>query len=175
MPKRTTYIALLRAVNVGGTGKLPMSDLKSMCEALGFASVRTYIASGNVIFDVAAAEADVKARIEDRLERYASKRVDVFVRTGEEMRDVARANPFPRLPAKATVAVFLDARPPKSTVDEVTGRADEQLHLGKREIYIAYGAAGMARSKLKLPRTLIGTARNMNTVAALAELALERR
>ena len=44
------FVALLRAVNVGGTGKLPMSDLKEMCEALGFAGVRTYIASGNVVF-----------------------------------------------------------------------------------------------------------------------------
>jgi uncharacterized protein (DUF1697 family) len=46
----TAYVALLRAVNVGGTGKLPMSDLKEMCEALGFTGVRTYIASGNVCF-----------------------------------------------------------------------------------------------------------------------------
>lgn len=175
MPKRTPYIALLRAVNVGGTGKLPMADLKAMCERLGFEAVRTYIASGNVIFDCAASEADVKARLEDRLERYASKRVDVFVRTGEEMRDVARANPFPNALPKATVAMFLDAKPPASTLDEITGRADEQLKLGRREIYIAYGAAGMAKSKLKLPRTLIGTARNMNTVATLAELALEKR
>ena len=44
------FIALLRAVNVGGTGKLPMSELKSICETLGFAGVRTYIASGNVVF-----------------------------------------------------------------------------------------------------------------------------
>src|SRR6478735_3955744 len=46
----TTYIALLRAVNVGGTGKLPMSELKAMCEKAGFTQVRTYIASGNVVF-----------------------------------------------------------------------------------------------------------------------------
>ena len=46
----THYIALLRAVNVGGTSKLPMSELKAMCETAGFADVRTYIASGNVLF-----------------------------------------------------------------------------------------------------------------------------
>ena len=45
------YVALLRAVNVGGTGKLPMSDLKALCEKAGFGKVRTYIASGNVVFD----------------------------------------------------------------------------------------------------------------------------
>jgi uncharacterized protein (DUF1697 family) len=46
----TTYIALLRAVNVGGTGKLPMAELKAMCIEMGFANVQTYIASGNVVF-----------------------------------------------------------------------------------------------------------------------------
>ena len=44
-----TYIALLRAVNVGGTGKLPMAELRTLCESAGFKDVRTYIASGNVL------------------------------------------------------------------------------------------------------------------------------
>ena len=174
MPKRTTFIALLRAVNVGGTGKLPMADLKSMCEKLGFGAVRTYIASGNVILDATVGEAEVKARIEDRLARYAAKPVAVFVRTGEEMRDVVLGNPFPTELPKSTVALFLDARPTASALAKVTGRVNEQLELGKREIYIAYGP-GMGKSKLKLPPTVIGTARNMNTVATLADMALERR
>jgi uncharacterized protein (DUF1697 family) len=55
----TRYIALLRAVNVGGTGKLPMAELRSMCESVGFTNVRTYIASGNVVFDSKLAEASV--------------------------------------------------------------------------------------------------------------------
>jgi hypothetical protein len=46
----TNYIALLRAVNVGGTGKLPMADLKAICSDAGFIQVQTYIASGNVVF-----------------------------------------------------------------------------------------------------------------------------
>ena len=56
------FIALLRAVNVGGTGKLPMSDLKAMCDALGFGGVRTYIASGNVVFAAAPEESLDEAR-----------------------------------------------------------------------------------------------------------------
>ena len=58
------FIALLRAVNVGGTGKLPMSDLKAMCEASGFSGVRTYIASGNVVFTSGKSEAAVKKALE---------------------------------------------------------------------------------------------------------------
>jgi uncharacterized protein (DUF1697 family) len=55
------YVALLRAINVGGTGKLPMTDLKALCEDAGFAHVQTYIASGNVVFESAAPEPQVKA------------------------------------------------------------------------------------------------------------------
>ena len=71
----TRYVALLRAVNVGGTGKLPMTELRAMCEAAGFANVRTYIASGNVVFDAGLAEAAVKVRLEAALADYAGKAV----------------------------------------------------------------------------------------------------
>ena len=57
----SVYIALLRAVNVGGTGKLPMAELKAFCEELGFTKVRTYIASGNVVFESAKSEKAIKA------------------------------------------------------------------------------------------------------------------
>ena len=78
----TAFIALLRAVNVGGTGKLSMSDLKAMCEAAGFAKVATYIASGNVVFESGwSRPAQVKSALEARLEAYAGKRVGVVVRT----------------------------------------------------------------------------------------------
>ena len=77
----TTYIALLRAVNVGGTGKLPMADWKALCTELGFRRVETYIASGKVIFDHDMPAARVQAQLEKRLLAYAGKTVGVFVRT----------------------------------------------------------------------------------------------
>jgi len=91
----TRYIALLRAVNVGGTGKLPMADLKSICEDAGFARVETYIASGNVVFESKAAPSKVKSELEARLLEYAGKPIGVMVRTAAEMRTVLKANPFP--------------------------------------------------------------------------------
>ena len=69
----TVYVALLRAINVGGTGRLPMAALKAMCEAAGFETVRTYIASGNVVFSADRSEPEVKAALEKRLKDYASK------------------------------------------------------------------------------------------------------
>ena len=159
----TSYVALLRAVNVGGTGKLPMSDLKAMCIAEGFQNVRTYIASGNVVFSADRSETAVKAALEKRLAAYAGKPVGVIVRTAQEMADVLAANPFPDGAPNRTVAIFLDTAPPADTVETAKGRQDEEIRLGTREIYVAYGAAGMGRSKLRIPAGANGTARNINT------------
>jgi uncharacterized protein (DUF1697 family) len=164
------YVALLRAVNVGGTGKLPMSELKAMCLAEGFEGVRTYIASGNVVFSADRSEAEIKASLEKRLKAYAGKPVGVLVRTAEEMAEVLGANPFPDTPPNWTYAIFLDAPPPADTLKGVKHQTDEEIRLGKREVYVAY-PSGMGRSKLRIPAAAIGTGRNMNTVAKLAELA----
>jgi uncharacterized protein (DUF1697 family) len=165
-----SYVGLLRAVNVGGTGKLPMAELKTMCIAEGFGKVQTYIASGNVVFSADRSEPQIKAALEKRLKAYAGKPVGVIVRTAKEMADVLTANPFPDAPPNWTYAIFLDAPPPADTLDGLKYREDEEIRLGKREIYVAYGA-GMGRSKLKIPAGANGTARNINTIAKLAELA----
>ena len=165
----TKYIALLRAVNVGGTGKLPMADLKSICEDAGFTRVETYIASGNVVFESKAAPSKVKAELEARLLEYAGKPIGVMVRTAAEMRTVLKANPFRDGEGKYTYAIFLDHRPPHEALDHVTGQSDEKMSLGDREIFVHY-PSGMGRSKLQIPAAKTGTARNMNTVAKLAEM-----
>ncbi len=167
----TAFVALLRAVNVGGTGKLPMQDLKAMCEKLKLAKVQTYIASGNVVFESARTEKAIKAALEAALAKYAGKPVGVLVRTAAELRNVLASNPFPKAPANRTMAIFLDGPPPEDTLSAVTGAAGEEVRLGEREIYVNYGDVNMARSKLKIPAAKVGTARNMNTVAKLVSLA----
>ena len=164
------YVALLRAVNVGGTGKLPMSDLKAMCVAEGFERVQTYIASGNVVFSASHGEAKIKAALEKRLGAYAGKPVGVMVRTAKEMEKVLKSNPFPDAPRNWTFAIFLDDAPPANTLETIRGRVDEEVRLGEREIYVSYGA-GIGRSSLRIPAGANGTARNINTIAKLAELA----
>src|SRR5882724_4567216 len=168
----TAFVALLRAVNVGGTGKLLMSELKAMCEELGFTTVRTYIASGNVVFVSRKSEAAVKSALEKRLAAYAGKPVGVMVRSAAEMAQVSSDNPFPKAAPNRTMAIFLDAAPPKDTLAHVRGQKDEEIKLGHREIYVHYGE-GMAQSKLVIPAAKTGTARNMNTVATLAKMAAE--
>jgi uncharacterized protein (DUF1697 family) len=147
-----------------------MSELKAMCIAEGFEKIQTYISSGNVVFSADQPELEVKAALEQRLKNYAGKPVGVIVRTAKELADVLNSNPFPDAPPNWTVAIFLDSPPPADTLDLVQGKKDEQIRLGKREIYVAYGP-GMGRSKLQIRAGANGTARNINTVTKLAELA----
>ena len=166
------FVALLRAVNVGGTGKLPMSELKAMCEELGFCGVRTYIASGNVVFTSRKSDTAIKTALERRLEAYAGTPVGVLVRSAAELARVLAENPFPKAAPNRTVAIFLDRAPPADALASIRGRKNEELQLGRREIYVHYGE-GMAASKLVIPAAKTGTARNMNTIATLAKMAAE--
>src|SRR5258705_6053243 len=100
----TKYVALIRAVNVGGTGKLLMSDLVAMCRDAGFARVETYIASGNVVFESKAAASTVKAKLEARLHAHAGKPLGVAVRSTSEMQAILDANRFPEANSKYTYA-----------------------------------------------------------------------
>ncbi|HSB59601.1 MAG TPA: DUF1697 domain-containing protein [Methyloceanibacter sp.] len=93
----------------------------------------------------------------------------VFVRTAAEIAAVVTNNPFLDAPANRTYAFFLDAPPPRDAIDRAVGKKDERIALGIREIYVHYGE-GMGKSKLRIPAAKAGTARNMNTVAKLAEL-----
>ena len=167
----TAFVALLRAVNVGGR-KLVMADLKAIGEELGFEKTRTFIASGNLLFSSEKTEADVSRLLRHRLGEHMGADVPVMVRTAVEMAGVASANPFPDAPASKVAAIFLEKAPPKDMIEQARGIADEELALGSREIYVHY-PSGMGRSKLRFPAKTVGTARNMNTVAKLAQLAKE--
>src|SRR5215469_10958354 len=121
----SAFIALLQAVNVGGTGKLPMTELKAMCEELGFGAVRTYIASGNVVFTSRKSEAAIKTALEKRLHTYAGAPV-------AELAQVVADNPFPKAAPNRTVAIFLDKAPPADALAGIRGRNNEELRLGRR-------------------------------------------
>lgn len=166
----TAFVALLRAVNVGGTGKLPMAELRAMCGRAGFVQVSTYTASGNAVFAADMTEAEVTAALVAQVEAYAGKPVGVLVRTAAEMADVLARNPFPDAPPSRTVAIFLPTPPPPDTLAGVRHRTSEEVGLGAREVYVAYGET-MGRSRLAVPAVEGGTVRNMNTVAELARMA----
>jgi uncharacterized protein (DUF1697 family) len=168
--KATIWVALLRAVSVGGTGKLPMAELRAMCEAAGFAEVRTYIASGNVVFRAPGTETKVKAALEAALASYFGKPVGVLVRTHTELVAVVAANPFPDAAGNRLMVSFLEVPLPPDALDHVSHRQGERIALGQRELYVDYGE-GMRESKLKIPAAKTGTARNLNTVRQLVEMS----
>jgi uncharacterized protein (DUF1697 family) len=167
----TVYVALLRAINVGGSGKLPMTALAALCTDLGFAEVRTYIQSGNVVFTSRKGEAAVQKALEGALAGALGKPADVAVRTAAEMAAARDGNPFAKAaPAKVGVA-FLSRRLPKSALKEMVIPGKEEVVLGAREVYIHF-PDGMGRSKLKLPKAWgPATVRNINTVGRLAAMA----
>jgi uncharacterized protein (DUF1697 family) len=164
------YIALLRGINVGGSGLLAMKDLVSLCTKCGFGNARTYIQSGNAIFESSLKEEGVRQALEKALAAKMGKPVDVIVRTAAEMRAVLEANPFPEKEPNKAVVLFLNGKPPADALRGLTGPAGEQVRAGKREIYVYY-PEGQGRSKLRLPLKESATARNINTVAKLVALA----
>jgi uncharacterized protein (DUF1697 family) len=165
----TAYVALLRAVNVGGTGKLPMSELKAMGEACGFANVRTYIASGNLLFESDADEAAIKCFLELRLAQFAGKPVEVFVRTAEEMAVVVANDPFLDAHPSRHLVYFQDHPPAPDLIDQCRDINGERLALGVRELYVDYGE-GIRFTRLKIPGKIERTGRSMGTVRKLAML-----
>ncbi|MCY7398677.1 MAG: DUF1697 domain-containing protein [Sphingomonas bacterium] len=165
----TRYVAMLRAVNVAGTGKLPMAALKSIGEACGFAAVRTFIASGNLLFESDFDEAEVTTRLAAKVGALFGKPVPLFVRSAAEMAEAAAGNPFTDDKPSRVMAHFIAEPPTASMLAEARDVAGERMALGPRLIYVSYGE-GIGKTKLKLPAVRLGTARNLNSVARMAEL-----
>jgi uncharacterized protein (DUF1697 family) len=169
----TGYVALLRGVNLVGRSTLKMADLKAIAEDLGLESPRTFIASGNLLFASGKAEEKLRAILEERLEEHMGSATRVMLRSALEMEGVVRDNPFTDSPGNNVQAFFMNDAPAAGLIESARNMDDERIALGKREVYVAYGEKGIGRSRLRIPGAEIGTARNMNTVARLAELARE--
>ena len=166
------YVALLRAVNVGGTGALPMAELKALCEDLGFTDVKTYIQSGNVLFRSDQAEPTVQESLEAGLTRKMGKSPGVMLRSRKELEAIAAGAPFPHVKPNYLLVNFLPEAAAKDALDKMVAPDGEEAQIAGREIYVHY-PNGSGRSKLKLPALKAGTSRNLNTVRKLAEMAAE--
>lgn len=167
----TTYIALLRGINVGGNTTFPMTELKAICEAAGFKKVRTYIQSGNVLFESELTEEVIIKTLEEAIQVNKQKHIPIIIRSAREMEEVLLRNPFPdALPAQVGV-LFLVNKVPNHLFKDVIIEGREEVMVSGREIFIHY-PDGMGRSKLKFPAMPeAGTMRNINTVTKLVKLA----
>lgn len=174
-----TWIALLRGINVGGRNTLRMSALRETLESLGLARVRTYLQSGNAVFDMA--EDDVVAlatRIEDSIEADHGFRPQTLILSGTALERTMLDNPFPAATADpASLHVFFLALPAvgfDAAGLESAAAGDERYRLTDRAFYL-HAPNGIGRSTLaKEAERLLGvaaTARNWRTVVALSNLA----
>jgi uncharacterized protein (DUF1697 family) len=166
----TKYVAFLRAVNVSGNNMIPMSDLKLLCENIGLRNVRTYIQSGNVLFESDLSEMALVNKLERAVSEKIGRHIPTIIRTVKELENIVLHNPFPAANA-AQVGILLFSEPvPKDFSSDISTTGREEVVLGCREVYIHY-PDGMGRSKLKLPRKANeGTMRNMNTISKLARM-----
>jgi uncharacterized protein (DUF1697 family) len=164
------WVALLRAVNLGGASTLPMADLRRLAAAAGLDDPRTYVASGNLIAGLDADAAEVRRRLEAALHAHAGRAIGVLVRSAAEIAATAAANPFLDAPGSKVAVLFTDDPLPADLHADARGLGPERMAAGPRAIFIHY-PNGMADTKLRLPAMQRGTARNMNTVAKLAELS----
>lgn len=171
----TTYIALLRAVNVGGHNIISMGELRDLCEEMGWMDVRTYVQSGNVVFRAKSVTAKA---IEDAVERRFGMRPAVVIRTAKEWAAVVAGNPYPDHAAKTPKflqVAFLAAKPAKSAVDalsEAHGGPEPCTVIGKHAyIYYCNGSAKTKFTNAVIEKKLgtAATARNWNTVLKLHE------
>ena len=170
----TAYVALLRGVNLVGKSSLKMADLKAIADELNLEKARTYIASGNLLFLSDTPEERLRELLEKRIQAHMGKEVRVMLRTADEMEAVVRANPFTNQPGNSVQVFFLNAAPPGDLLDTARNKADDECIAARaREVFVAYGEKGIGKSRLRIPAAEAGTARNMNTVAKLAELARE--
>ena len=173
-------VALLRGINVGGKNKLPMKDLATMFAEAGCEEVQTYIQSGNVVFRAEPSLADrIPELISEAILSRFGYRVPLIIRTGDDIREVADANPFVRAGAETDKlhVVFLADLPDAAEVDTLDPNRSppDEFAARGREIYL-HCPEGLARTKLtnsyfdsKL--TTISTVRNWKTVLKLLELA----
>jgi uncharacterized protein (DUF1697 family) len=169
----TRYVALLRGVNVGGKNVVPMAELRTLAESLGYGEVRTFIQSGNVIFSASPREGAVRLR--SAISARFGIEVAVLLRSAAELGAVLRANPFPVADPSQLHVGFMAKRASAAAVAALEpGRfLPEEFAVEGRELYLRL-PDGMARTKLPryLERQLASpiTFRNWNTLASLAEL-----
>ena len=171
------WVALLRAINVGGRNVVPMAALRTLFEAHGAAAVSTYIQSGNVVFTHPERDgAKLGAKLEAAVAGAFGVESRIVLRTFAELAAVAQATPFGPDNAKTHV-VFLEREPAAAAVQELAALdlAPDRAAVIGSELYLSYpnGVSGARRSGAQLERILgvAGTARNWNTVTRLADMA----
>lgn len=177
----TTAIALLRAVNVGGTGKIAMAELKAFCEGLGLRRTRTLLQTGNLVFETNdPPDSALEARLEKAAHEHLGLDTSFFLRSAADWSARLAANPFPREAAddpSHLMIIALKGEPRSADIEAIRAaiKGRERIEVVADMLYVVY-PDGIGTSKLTLPLIektlgLKGTGRNWNTATKLGEMA----
>ena len=177
---RRTFVGLLRGINVGGHNKIPISDLRSLCEEIGWDDVQSYIQSGNLIFSADDTPERLEVQLEGSIDRRFGFQIPVLVRNTEDWLGYVNSNPYPEasLSAPNLVMLALSKRTPNpDAAERLLERASDSERLTQvgNALWIHFGERS-AKSKLSpnLLDRLVGspvTTRNWRTVLKLEDLA----
>jgi uncharacterized protein (DUF1697 family) len=177
------YIAMLRGINIGPHKRIKMEKLRNSCEALGLKQVKTFIQSGNLIFEAEkVSPAALPKKIEARILNDFGFAADVISRTRDEMNKIIRRNPLLKEkgvdPSKLHV-VFLSETPPAAAIKKLESFTlpPDRVRCSGKEIYFYFpnGVSGSSLWKHPIDRmlTVSATMRNWNTVNKMCEMAVE--
>jgi uncharacterized protein (DUF1697 family) len=173
-----TYISMLRGINVSGQKKIPMEALKKLYESLGFKNVRTYIQSGNVVFECP--DKNVPApinMIKKKIRQTYGFEAVVFIRTKDEFKKLIDNTPFLKKDLSKLHVTFLSETPARLPMEEINkGKAAaEDFYISNREIYLycpdGYGGSTLSNNFFERKLKVSATTRNWRTVNELFKLA----
>lgn len=176
----TIYIALFRGINVGGHNIIKMAELRNLFETMGLANVKTYIQSGNVVFESIEEEKTLRDQIENEVEKSFGFPVSIILRTSSQLEEIIHHCPFPvenLLEGESVHVAFLAEEPAQEGVDRLHSfeSDDEQFRLLGKELYLFFRQS-IRNSKLAAQLQKLGvpaTVRNWRTTCKLASMAKE--
>lgn len=175
------YVAMLRGINLGGRKRIVMENLRSSFDALGYPDARTYVQSGNIVFNTGAStDNDLSRKIGEKILRDYGFPVAVITRNAAEMTKIVRANPFLKergIDSSKLHATFLSDLPAKSSLsrmDKLNG-APDRFRVVKREVYLhcpnGYGRTKLSNNAIEKALSVQATTRNWNTVSTLEKMS----
>ncbi len=179
----STFVSMLRGINVGNQKRLSMETLREIYEGIGFTDIRTYVQSGNVVFESPAQESSLLTRrIETHIEQMCGFHVEVFIRQAQEFERILTGNPFlndrHEDPSKLHVT-FLYQPPSETWWSQLTipGNTVDEFAPGEIAVFLfcpyGYGKTKLSNSFFERKLGMPVTTRNWNTVNALYKMAME--
>ncbi len=163
------YAAFIRAINVGGTGKISKAELLEICDQCGFENAKTYIQSGNLIFKSNSGLDEIKEQIEAALLVRLGKKHETYIRKMTDLENILQSNPFPNCAPNRVLVSFHDTQIENIELGLKNQKTEEIESIG-RETFIHFGE-GVGNSKLIIPALKNSTARNINTIEKVLEIA----